>query len=132
MTTSASLDDEAIRRVGRNALLILAVFALGTLGLTRSFWQVAAVLASGALVLLSFRSLVSLSSSLAGGANTAMTPLQGLFLLARYGLLGLGLYAIVQMPGVGPIPIVVGLSVLVIAILLEAIHQLSRGTGGRA
>ncbi len=45
------------------------------------------------------------------------------FLVGRFALLGMVLCVIVLLPGVGVVPIVLGLSTLVLAILLEAILQ---------
>ena len=119
--------DAAIARVRRNALLLTVALAVG-LGLwSRSLPQALGVLGSGALMLLSFQGLVSVSTRLMTANDKGPSPLQAVLLAGRYVLLGIVLYAMVLMPGVGPVPVAVGLSVLVIAILLEAVIQLSAG-----
>ena len=119
--------DAAIARVRRNALLLTVALAVG-LGLwSRSLPQALGVLGSGALMLLSFQGLVSVSTRLMTANDKGPSPLQAVLLAGRYVLLGIVLYAMVLMPGVGPVPVAVGLSVLVLAILLEAVIQLSAG-----
>jgi hypothetical protein len=61
------------------------------------------------------------------GDGEGPSVLQAVLLAGRYVLLGIVLYAMVLMPGVGPVPVAVGLSVLVLALLLEAFIQLSAG-----
>ena len=119
--------DAAIARVRRHAIL-LTVGLAAVLGLwSRSLPQALGVLGSGTLMLLSFQGLVSFSSRLMTADDKGPNPLQAVLLAGRYVLLGIVLYAMVLMPGVGPVPVAVGLSVLVLAILLEAVIQLSAG-----
>ncbi len=119
---------ERVRLIAIAATLLLTI-AVGVV--TRSPWQVLGTLVSSTLMLLNFQGLVSVTDTLLGGESARPSFLQAAFLMGRYALLGIVLCAIVLTPGVGPIPVALGLSVLVIAILLEAIFQLFRGTSRR-
>jgi hypothetical protein len=127
--------DLAIRRVRRNALVVLAVMTVATGLVTGAVWKVAGVLVSGALMLLNFNALVAAADVFLGSATPSTRPspraspgpLQMAFLAGRHVLLGIVLCAIVLLPGVGVIPVALGLSVLVLAILPEAILQVSAG-----
>lgn len=123
--------DDALRRVRRNGLLILGLLAAATAVLTGSVWQVLGLLGAGLLVLLNFSALAAVSRSILGSEQTRPGPLQLAFLAGRHVLLGIALCGIVLLPGVGPVPVVLGLSVLVFAILLEAVLQLSVGADRR-
>jgi len=117
-----------VRLLSVGTMLLLTV-AVGVV--TRSPWQVLGTLVSGTLMLLNFQGLVSVTDTILGSQSGGPNLLQGAFLLGRYALLGIVLCAIVLTPGMGPIPVALGLSVLVIAILLEAILQLFRGASRR-
>ncbi len=82
-------------------------------------------------MLLNFKGLVATADGILGTDREAPGALQAVLLLGRYVLLGMGLYAIVLLPGVGPIPVALGLSILVIAVFLEAI-DLSIGADRRS
>lgn len=123
--------DYAVRRVRRNALLVMAVLAVATALLTGSPWKVVGLVASGLLMLLNFNGMVAASDTLLESSATSPSPLQMAFLAGRHVLLGIVLCAIVLLPGVGVIPVALGLSVLVLAILLEAILQVSAGARRR-
>lgn len=124
---AAAETELAIARVRRNAILFTAVLATA-LGLwTRSLPQALGVIGSGALMLLSFQGLISVSTRLLRPDGAGPSALQAVLLAGRYVLLGIVLYAMVLMPGVGPVPVAIGLSVLVLALLLEAFIQLFAG-----
>jgi len=123
--------DATVQRVRLIAIASTLVLTVGVGVVTRSPWQVLGTLATSTLMLLNFQGLVSVTDSLLKGDSEGPNVLQGAFLLGRYALLGIVLCAIVLAPGVGPIPVTLGLSVLVIAILLEAIFQLFRGASRR-
>lgn len=119
--------DAAVRRLWRNAVLTTVVLAVGVAVVTRSGWQVFGLAASALLILLNFQGLLAGSNSLVGSARPTPGLFHLLFLAGRYVLLAIFLCGIVLIPGVGPIPVLLGLSVLVLAILLEAIVQLRAG-----
>lgn len=116
--------DAAVRRVWRTGLLLTAVLALALGAWSRSLGPPFGAVVGSALMMLSFRSLVALSDRILGQSGQGLTTLQAVFLGGRYVLLGLCLCATVLLPGVGLIPVALGVSVLVIAILVEAIFQL--------
>lgn len=129
---AATADAEAaITRVRRTAIALTALFAVALSTWARSLAPALGVIATGALMLLSFQGLVVLSRRLLEPEGDGPSLLQAVILTARYVLLGIALYAIVLIPGVGPIPVALGLSVLVLAILLEAIIQLFAGAERR-
>ena len=123
--------DPSVQRVRLMAVGLMLVLVLGVGVVTRSPWQVLGTLVSGTLMLLNFQGMLSVTDTLLSGDQEGPNLLQAAFLVGRYALLGIVLCAIVLTPGVGPIPVALGLSVLVIAILLEAILQLFRGASGR-
>lgn len=123
--------DVAIHRVRRNAVLVLVLLSIATAALTASLWKVLGLLITGLLMLLNFNGLVAATDTLMGSSRSSPSPLQLAFLAGRHVLLGIVLCAIVLLPGVGVFPVVLGLSVLVVAILLEAILQVSAGARRR-
>jgi len=123
--------DATVQRVRLLAIAATLVLTVGVGVITRSPWQVLGTLVSSSLMLLNFQGLVSVTDKLLSGDSEGPSALQAAFLMGRYALLGIVLCAIVLAPGVGPIPVALGLSVLVIAILLEAIFQLFRGASRR-
>ena len=119
--------DVAIQRVRRNALVLGLVSAVGIGVVTRSLWQLGGFLASAVLILLNFQALIAVSDHLLHLDQDGPGVLPALFLAGRHVLLGLVLCGIVLLPRVGVIPVALGLSILVLAILLEAIAQVSTG-----
>ena len=83
-------------------------------------------------MLLNFKGLVATAYGILGTDREAPGALQAVLLLGRYVLLGMGLYAIVLLPGVGSIPVALGLSILVIAVFWEAISYLFTGADRRS
>lgn len=123
--------DASIRRVRRWFLLLTGLLAV-VVGLwSGTLRQPLGLVAAAALMLLNFNGLVALSDSLLRSDKESPGALHLAFLTGRYALLGIGLCVIVLAPGVGPIPVALGLSVLVLAILLEAIAQALSGTSSR-
>jgi len=123
--------DATVQRVRLIAIAAMLLLTVGVGLVTRSPWQVLATLASATLMLLNFQGLIAVTDAILTGSGEGIGWAQGAFLLGRYALLALVLCAIVLAPGVGPIPVILGLSVLVIAILLEAVLQLFGGTSRR-
>jgi hypothetical protein len=124
-------DDVSVRRVKLFAVATLLILTVAVGVATRAPWQVLGTLVSGSLMLLNFQGLVSVTDTILDRNALKPSPLQMAFLLGRFALLGIVLCAILLTPGVGPIPVALGLSVLFIAILLEAILQLLRGPSRR-
>ncbi|HJO04598.1 MAG TPA: hypothetical protein QGG47_11550 [Acidobacteriota bacterium] len=124
--------DALIGRLKRNSINALVVLAVVVGATTWSLAQVAGLLLSGILMLLNLHGLVATADGILSTDQQTPGALQGVLLLGRYVLLGMGLCAIVLLPGVGPIPVALGLSILVIAILLEAIFNLSAGADRRS
>lgn len=119
--------DASVRRVRRNTIVGTIVVA-GVVGATTgALVPTLGVIAASALMLLNFNGLVALSDSLVEAEAERPGALQLGFLAGRHVLLGIGLCAIVLTPGVGPIPVALGLTVLVVAILVEAIAQALSG-----
>ncbi len=124
--------DDLVRRLKRNSIGALVALTVVVGGATWSLTQVAGLLLSGVLMLLNFKELVATAKGIVGADQDPPGGRQALLLLSRYVLLGIGLCAIVLLPGVGPIPVALGLSILVIAVLLEAILYLSAGADRRS
>lgn len=123
--------DASVRRVRRNTIVgtVLAAAALGLA--TGSVARALGLIGASALMLLNFNGLVALSDSLVNAEAERPGALQLAFLAGRYVLLGIGLCVIVLAPGVGAIPVALGLSILVVAILVEAVVQALSGTRSR-
>ena len=124
--------DPSVQRVRVMAVGLMLVLVVGVGLVTRSPWQVLGTLVSGTLMLLNFQGMLSVTDALLSSEQEGPSLLQAGFLVGRYALLGIVLCAIVLAPGVGPIPVALGLSILVIAILLEAILQLFPGSFSRS
>lgn len=123
--------DAAVRRVWRLTLLLTVILAAALAAWTRSPAAVLGGVAAAVMMMLNFRGLVALSDRLLGQSESPPTGLQAVLLAGRYVLLGIGLCAMVLLPGVGPIPVALGVSVLVVAVLVEAILQLFAGSRRR-
>jgi len=119
--------NELIRRLHRNALGALAVLTIGVAAVTWRLGAVAGVVLAGALVLVNFQLMTRIIDSII--EQSPSTPKLGklLFLAFRLVLLALLLCGIFLVPGVSPIPVALGLSVLVIAVLIEAFRQVFSG-----
>jgi len=119
--------NELIRRLQRNALWALALLTIVVTVVTWRIGAVVGLLLSGALVLVNFQLMTRIVDSLL--VQSPSTPKLGklLFLAFRIVLLALLLCGIFLVPGVRPIPVALGLSVLVIAVLIEAFTQVVSG-----
>lgn len=115
--------DALVRRLRRNAAIALAVLALATWAVSRRWLDAVGVGLGGLVSLLSFEALVR--SVLGAVERLPETPGAGRVVLmaGRLLLLGLVLCGIVLMPGIRPIPVAIGLSVLVLAVLVEALTR---------
>lgn len=115
--------DAVIQRLRRNSIVVTGVLAALLWATTGSLRQALGLIAAAALMLLNFNGLVAVANALLGGIAARPRRLHVAFLLSRHVLLAILLCAIVLLPGVGPVPVALGLSVLVLAILIEAIAQ---------
>jgi len=119
--------NELIRRLQRNALWALVVLTIAVAVVTWRVGAVVGLLLAGALVLVNFQLMTRVVDSIL--EQSPATPKLGklLFLAFRLVLLALLLCGIFLLPGVSPIPVALGLSVLVIAVLIEAFTQVVSG-----
>ena len=119
--------NELIRRLQRNALWALAVLTIAVAAVTWRVGAVVGVLLAGALVLVNFQLMTRIVDSILEQPSSAPKLGKLLFLAFRLVLLALLLCGIFLVPGVSPIPVALGLSVLVIAVLIEAFMQVVSG-----
>ena len=119
--------NELIRRLQRNALWALAVLTIAVAAVTWRVGAVVGVLLAGALVLVNFTLMTRIVDSILEQPSSAPKLGKLLFLAFRLVLLALLLCGIFLVPGVSPIPVALGLSVLVIAVLIEAFMQVVSG-----
>lgn len=121
----AAADDSGalVRRLRRHAAIALAVLAVATWAVSRRWLDAVAVGLGGLVSLLSFEALVH--SVLGAVERLPETPGAGRVALmaGRLLLLALVLCGIFLLPGIRPIPLAIGLSVLVLAILVEALTR---------
>ncbi len=136
MTTRDDPDDydydALVTRLKRNAIGALIGVAAGVGLAWREPMAVVGMLLGGGLVLLNFIFLERLTSRLLGSANLPPNPLQVAFLALRVVLMALCLYGIFVLPGVRPIPVALGLSILVMAVVIEALSEVFSAQSPRA
>lgn len=116
-----------VARLRRNAIGAGVALAAGTAVVTRSLGPTLGVLLSGALMIVNFEILERAVGSVLEKAPERLPGAgQVLFLAFRLVLLALLLCGIFLLPGITPISVALGLSVLVLAVLIEAFtHVLS-------
>jgi hypothetical protein len=119
--------NELIRRLTRNAFWALVVLTIAVAAFTWRLGAVAGVVLAGALVLVNFQLMTRIVDSIVEQSASAPKLGKLLFLASRLVLLALLLCGIFLVPGVSPIPVALGLSVLVIAVLIEAFRQVVSG-----
>lgn len=115
--------DAMVARLRRNAYGSLAAVALIVAAVWREPMAVVGALLGGGLVLLNFMFLERLATGVLGAAKPAANPIQLLFLAFRVVLMALMLYGIFALPGVHPIPVALGLSILVLAVIIESLSE---------
>ena len=133
MTTSNHADpndydpDALVARLRRNALVSMISVAI----LVAAVWQepmaVVGACLGGALVMLNFVLLERIASRVLENAKRPPNPHQMLFLGLRLVLMALILYGIFALPGVRPIPVVLGLSIVVLAVVIETFSEVFSG-----
>lgn len=120
--------DALVSRLRRNALWSLAVIAILVAVLWRQPMAVVGAVLGGALMLLNFHFLERLVSRLLGSSDPSPSPAQLGFLAIRLVLMALVLSGIVLLSGISPIPVALGLSILVLAVVVESLAGVFSGT----
>jgi hypothetical protein len=115
--------DAMVVRLKRNAAISLVAILVVTAVIWREPMAVVGALLGGALVMLNFIFLERLTARLLSASKPAANPLQLVFLAFRAVLMALILYGIFALPGVHPIPVALGLSILVLAIVIEMFSE---------
>ena len=123
--------DALVARLRRNALVSMIGIAILVVIIWREPMAVVGALLGGALVLLNFILLESVASRVLKSASRPPNPLQLVFLALRFVLMGLILYGIFALSGVRPIPVVLGLSIVVLAIVIESFSQVFSSLSSR-
>lgn len=116
--------DALVMRLQRNATISLIAISILVAVIWRQPMAVAGTVLGGGLVLLNFIFLERLTGRVLGAAKPSVTPLQLLFLAFRVVLMALMLYGIFALPGVHPIPVALGLSILVLAVVIETVSEI--------
>lgn len=116
--------DALVARLKRNAMLSLIAIAILVAAIWRQPMTVVGALLGGGLVMLNFIFLEGLATRMLGTAKPAANPLQLLLLAFRVVLMALMLYGIFALPGVHPIPVALGLSILVLAVVIETVSEI--------
>jgi len=128
--------DPVLRRIEQNAVIVCGAMTMLALILTRG--RVIAgvgVVAGGALAAISYRgikggvdALVALADGRKDAWKTAAIGLVKFF--TRYGILAAVAYVILARARMPPVPVVVGASSLVIAVMVEAARGVTARHGG--
>lgn len=123
----AKESDELVSRIRRNACWSLALLTIATAIVTHRLGSIVSVSLAGLLILLNFQALIALVDR--AFDRTPAVPGYGyvLAMVGRLVLMALLLYGILLLPGIHPIPVALGLSVLVLAILVEALIRVFFG-----
>ncbi|MFQ5743718.1 MAG: ATP synthase subunit I, partial [Acidobacteriota bacterium] len=105
----------------------LALLTIATAIVTHRLGSIVSVSLAGLLILLNFQALIALVDR--AFDRTPAVPGYGyvLAMVGRLVLMALLLYGILLLPGIHPIPVALGLSVLVLAILVEALIRVFFG-----
>lgn len=115
--------DALVARLKRNATISLIAIAILVAAIWREPMAVVGAVLGGGLVLVNFIFLERLTGRVLGAAKPSVTPLQLLFLAFRVVLMALMLYGIFALPGVHPISVALGLSILVLAVVIEMLAE---------
>jgi hypothetical protein len=124
--------DALVARLKRNAILSLIAIAILVAAIWREPMAVVGALLGGALVMLNFVLLERIATRVLGAAKPAPNPLQILFLAFRVVLMALILYGIFALPRVHPIAVALGLSILVLAVVIESLSEVFSAPPPRA
>ena len=120
-----------VGRLRRNAMVAMIGVAILVAGIWREPMAVVGALLAGALVFLNFILLEGVASRVLKTASRPPNPLQLVFLALRFVLMGLILYGIFALPGVRPIPVALGLSIVVLAVVIETFSEVFSGPSSR-
>jgi len=123
--------DAFVARLKRNALVSMIGVAILVAVVWREPMAVVGALLGGALVFLNFILLESVATRVLKTASRPPNPLQLVFLALRFVLMGLILYGIFALPGVRPIAVGLGLSIVVLAVVIEAFSVIFSGPSSR-
>jgi len=115
--------DAMVARLKRNAMVSMVAIAVLVAAIWRAPMPVVGALLGGGLAMLNFIFLERLAAAVLGAAKPAANPLQLLLLAFRVVLMALMLYGIFALPGVHPIPVALGLSILVLAVVIEMFSE---------
>jgi hypothetical protein len=124
--------DALVARLRRNALVSMIGVAILVAAVWREPMAVVGALLGGALVLLNFVLLERIATRVLETAKSPPNLLQMVFLALRFVLMGLILYGIFALPGVRPIPVVLGLSIVVLAVVIETFSEVFSGSSSRS
>jgi len=108
-------------RIRRLTIIVGLVGTAGVL-LWRGPREAVGFLAGAAFSLISLRSWMRLSEAV-GAASAPSVRAHGLFLALRYVLLAVGLYVIVNVLGITPVVVIVGLLVSFAAVILGLVYE---------
>jgi hypothetical protein len=106
----------------RRLTIIIGLVGTAAVFLLRGPRDAAGFLAGAAFSLISLRSWIRLSEAVGAGSAPSARA-HGLFLALRYVLLAVGLYAIVNVLGITPVAIIVGLLVSFAAVILGLVYE---------
>ncbi len=113
----------SLDRLKRFTILIGLVGALVTLAL-RGPADAAGFLGGAAFSLVSLSSWIRVSNSLGAGFKPSV-GLSGVFLALRYLLMAAAIYVIVNVLGISPVAMILGLLASFAAVILELLYQLA-------
>jgi hypothetical protein len=106
----------------RRLTVIIGLVGTGAALLLRGPRDAAGFLAGAAFSLISLRSWIRLSAAVGAGAAPSARA-HGLFLALRYVLLAVGLYVIVNVLGITPVAVIVGLLVSFAAVVFGLVYE---------
>ena len=106
----------------RRLTIIIGLVGTAAVLLVRGPRDAAGFLAGAAFSLVSLRSWIRLSEAVGAGSAPSVRA-HGLFLALRYVLLAVALYAIVNVLGITPVAIIVGLLVSFAAVILGLVYE---------
>jgi hypothetical protein len=106
----------------RRLTIIIGLVGTAAVLLLRGWRAAVGFLAGAAFSLISLRSWMRLSEGVGAGSAPSVRA-HGLFLALRYVLLTVGLYVIVNVLGITPVVIIVGLLVSFAAVILGLVYE---------
>ena len=107
----------------RRLTLVLAVAGAVALLPWRGYQDALGFLGGGLFSLVSLRAWIKVTDSLGTAQRPPSAGLAGLFLAIRYVLIALAIYAIVDLLGISPVAMIIGLLASFAAVILELLYQ---------